>query len=72
LNGLGRPFVVIDLEKSSMQEQKLIWVRPREGARLAGVGIVKFYELLNAGIIESIKLGGMRLVRVSSIENLGK
>ena len=56
----------------SVTAQPPIWVRPREGARLAGCGVVKFYELLNAGLVESVKVDGMRLCRVSSIERLNE
>lgn len=56
----------------SVTAQPPIWVRPREGARLAGCGIVKFYELLNSGLVESTKVDGMRLCRVASIERLGQ
>jgi hypothetical protein len=52
--------------------QPPIWCRPKEGARLAGCGIVKFYELLHSGLVESRKVDGMRLCRVSSIEKLGE
>lgn len=48
-----------------------MWVRPKEAARLAGLGVTRLYELLNSGEIESRKLGGARLVRVASLENLG-
>lgn len=48
-----------------------IWVRPREAARLAGVGLTRLYELLNENAIESRKLGKARLISVASIERLG-
>jgi hypothetical protein len=57
---------------SSQGIAKPIWCRPKEGARLAGCGIVKFYELLNSGLVESTKIDGMRLCRVASIERLGE
>jgi hypothetical protein len=49
-----------------------ILVRPREAARLAGVGLTRLYELLNADALESRKLGRARLVSVASIERLGQ
>jgi excisionase family DNA binding protein len=48
-----------------------VWVRPKEGARMLGCGLTKFYELLNSGKIESIRVDGMRLVRVASIKAPG-
>jgi hypothetical protein len=47
-------------------------VRPREAARLAGIGLTKTFELIAAGQLESRKVDGMRLVRVSSIAALGQ
>jgi len=43
-------------------------VRPREGARLAGVGLTKFYERLNEAAYESFLDGSSRLVTVESIK----
>jgi hypothetical protein len=60
------------METTTYEISKPVWVRPREGARLAGCGIVKFYELLNSGLVESVKVDGMRLCRRSSIERLGQ
>jgi hypothetical protein len=49
-----------------------IWVRPKEAAKLGGFGLTRCYELMNNGTLRTIKLGGMRLVSVASIENLGQ
>lgn len=43
-------------------------VAPAEAARLIGIGKTRFYELLAANEIKSIKLGARRLVRVADIE----
>jgi excisionase family DNA binding protein len=43
-------------------------VSPSEGALLAGIGRTKFYQLLNAGVVPSFKIGARRLVRVAEIE----
>jgi len=43
-------------------------VRPKDGARLAGVGLTKFYERLNQGVYESFLDGSSRLVTVESIK----
>lgn len=45
-----------------------IAVSPAEAARLAGIGRTKFYELIAANEIASVKLGSRRLIRVSEIE----
>lgn len=42
-------------------------VRPKDGARLAGIGLSKFYQNLNAGRYESFLDGNIRLVTVESI-----
>jgi hypothetical protein len=43
-------------------------VRPKDGARLAGVGLTLFYERLNDGVYESFLDGTNRLVTVESIK----
>lgn len=48
-----------------------IWVRPKPGSKMAGIGLTKFYDLMNRGIIESAKVDGMRLAKVASIKALG-
>ena len=48
-----------------------IWVRPKPGAKMAGIGLTKFYDLMNRGIIDSRKVDGMRLASVASIKALG-
>ena len=42
-------------------------VRPKEGARLAGVGLTLFYRRLNDGTYESFLDGNNRLVVTASI-----
>jgi excisionase family DNA binding protein len=42
-------------------------VRIREACRLTGIGRSKFYELIEAGEIEVIKVGTITLVPVSSL-----
>lgn len=44
-------------------------VRPKEGARLAGISMATFYQRLNAGHYESFLDGNMRLVTVESIRS---
>ena len=48
-----------------------IFVRPKRGAKMADIGLTKFYDLMNSGIIKSRKVGGMRLAEVASIKALG-
>ena len=43
-------------------------VSPAEAARLLGLGKTKFYELLAANEITSVKIGTRRLIRVSVLE----
>jgi hypothetical protein len=61
-----------DITDSSRLLSRPIWVPPKEGTRLAGIGLTKFYELMNTGAIESRKVGNRRLASVTSIENLGE
>lgn len=44
-------------------------VSPGEAARMLGLGRTKFYELLAANEIASIKLGARRLIRVRDLED---
>lgn len=44
-------------------------VSPAEAARMLGCGRTKFYQLLSANQIASIKLGSRRLIRVADIES---
>jgi hypothetical protein len=53
------------------EPDRAIWVRPKKAARLGGFGLTRCYELINDGTLKTIKVGGMRLVSVASIERLG-
>ena len=44
-------------------------VAPAEAARMLGLGKTRFYELLAAEEIASIKLGTRRLIRVRDLED---
>ena len=44
-------------------------VAPAEAARLMSLGRTRFYELLAAGEIKSLKVGTRRLIRVRDIED---
>jgi hypothetical protein len=48
-----------------------VWVRPKRGAKMAGIGLTKFYDLMSRGVVENIKVDGIRLAKVASIEALG-
>lgn len=47
-----------------------ITLRIAEACRVTGIGRSKFYELIRAGEVETVKIGAMTLVPVSSIEAL--
>lgn len=47
-----------------------ISVTVRDACSLIGVGRTKLYELIGNGQIEAIRIGGRRLVKVSSIRAL--
>jgi hypothetical protein len=53
-------------------QERPIWVRPKRAAELGGFGLTRCYELINNGILETVKVDGMRLVSVASIERLGQ
>lgn len=41
-----------------------------DAAKMIGLGMTKTYELVNAGTLQSVKIGRRRLVRVESIRQL--
>lgn len=45
-----------------------ITVRIREACRMTGIGRSKFYELIQEGEIETIKVGAMTLIPVAGLE----
>lgn len=51
-------------------EAGAIWVRPRVAARMAGIGLTLLYSWINAGRVISKKVVGVRLILVSSLENI--
>jgi len=50
---------------------KPIWVTPSEAIRISGIGRTRLYELMANGTLQSIKMGGKRLISFASIEALG-
>jgi hypothetical protein len=49
-----------------------IWLRPKQAAQVAGIGLTRLYELLGSGELVSRKIGRIRLVSVASIRALGE
>ncbi len=49
-----------------------LFVSPREAARILGIGLTKFYELLTAGDLEARRLGNRTLVDTASIAALAE
>ncbi|MFB0872144.1 MULTISPECIES: helix-turn-helix transcriptional regulator [unclassified Sphingobium] len=47
-----------------------ITVRIKDACRMTGIGRSKIYLLIAEGKLETVKIGSMTLVRVSSIEAL--
>jgi hypothetical protein len=47
-----------------------VWIRPREGARIAGVGLSLFYQWVRDGRVASRRVGGVRLIEVESIRRI--
>jgi excisionase family DNA binding protein len=54
-------------EGGRMRDAAPVNVGAHEGAHIAGLGYVKFYELLMKGEIRSFKSGGRRLVPIAEI-----
>lgn len=48
--------------------RRQLTVRVREACRMTGIGRTKFYELIQEGEIEVIKVGTMTLVLMASLE----
>ena len=59
------------MKKHKDDKVEPIFVRPKRGAQMADIGLTKFYELMNSGVIKSRKVHGMRLAEVASIKALG-
>ena len=53
---------------SDADPYKPLTVRIREACRMTGIGRSKFYELIQEGSIEVIKVGGMTLVPIAELE----
>lgn len=53
---------------SDVDTHKPLTVRIREACRMTGIGRSKFYELIQEGEIEVIKVGGMTLVPIAGLE----
>jgi hypothetical protein len=56
----------------SNESPKPLWVRPKKACQIGGFGLTKCYEMINHGLLSAIKVDGMRLVSVASIERLGQ
>ena len=59
------------LQQQIDERVELLWVRPKQGARMLGCGLTKFYEPMASGKIENIRVDGMRLAKVASIKAPG-
>jgi excisionase family DNA binding protein len=55
---------------SRSPELEPLAVRVAEAAALVGCGVSKMKQLIADGTVESVKIGTMRLVRVSSLRRL--
>jgi hypothetical protein len=62
----ARPIVGVAMSDSLVKLEPFA-VRPRDGARLAGCGLTRFYQLLNAGAFETFLDGTCRFVTTASI-----
>lgn len=55
-------------EQNQCHEPLLVSVK--EATRVIGLGKTRLYELIDAGTIETVRIGGRRLVKVSSLRRL--
>lgn len=58
-----------DGNHDGMRPADAIAVRIKQGAKLIGVGRSTFYKLINAGEIETIKVGRTRLILTKSLHD---
>jgi hypothetical protein len=49
-----------------------LYVRLRDAFDMAGVGATKGYELINAGVLKTVRIGKRRFVTFESLERLAK
>jgi excisionase family DNA binding protein len=54
-----------------MEKQRLL-IRPVEAAHLLSVSRSKIYELLNSGVLPSIKLDGMTRIPLAALRKLAQ
>ena len=59
------------MPEQTTEEVKPVWVRPATAARLCDCSLSRLYQLMDDGTLRNAKVGGMRLVSVASIEQLG-
>jgi excisionase family DNA binding protein len=46
----------------------VLLVRPEEAAQLLGIGRTKVYELIRCGALRSVRVGGLRRIPVSALD----
>jgi excisionase family DNA binding protein len=56
------------LQAATDQRPPPMLVSIKEARRLIGVGHTRIYELINAGALETIRIGKRRMVRYSSLQ----
>lgn len=55
-----------------MNEIKPIYCRPKDAEKIIGVNRGTIYRMMEKGLLKSIKIGGLRLILMSSIHDLAK
>jgi excisionase family DNA binding protein len=56
--------------KPSVPVNERLAVSLREACQIIGIGRTRLYELINNGELESIRLGGRRLVKIEALREL--
>ena len=58
------------LDPNAAKRMPPLAVRVAEACRLTGIGRSKLYELIKAGDLQTIKIGAITLIPMSSLETL--
>ena len=46
----------------------MLLVRPEDAAQVLGIGRTKVYELIRSGALRSVRVGGLRRIPVSALD----
>lgn len=58
-------------EKQELQVERMLY-RPREAAKAMGVSVSRMYQLINSGVVPSVRLGNTIRVPVQGLRKLAQ